>query len=117
MRLCWDQVQLQLESILQGHLDWKEELLGDSKPVIQDSLAGIWHCVRVLALFVLWKLHCKNVFENEVIFSVVFHQLWKEEVCMQLLAKGSFLIKDAKLSDYATYSDFIVVLVVSRKRM
>jgi hypothetical protein len=66
VRSCWAQVQSQLENILQGHLHWWEILFGDSRSVIQDSLAGIWHCLRVSALYILWKLHCKFVFDNEV---------------------------------------------------
>jgi hypothetical protein len=57
------------------------------------------------------------VFDNEVSSLVAFCQLWREEVRMQLLAKGSLLIKDAKLLDSAAYSDFIAVLVALRKRM
>jgi hypothetical protein len=85
--------------------------------VIQDSLAGIWHCLRVSTLFVLWKLHCKYVFENEVSSLAAFCQLWRDEVHMQLLAKGALLIKDAKLLDHASYSDFIAVLVALRRRI
>jgi hypothetical protein len=73
-----------------GHLHWRAVLLGDSRSVIQDSLAGIWHCLRISALFVLWKLHCKYVFDNEVSSLVAFCQLWREEVHMQLLAKGHY---------------------------
>jgi hypothetical protein len=36
---------------------------------------------------------------------------------MQLLEKEFLLIKDAKLLDSGAYSDFVVVLVVLRKRM
>lgn len=33
-RSCWDQVQSQLASLLQGYLHWQEVLLGDSRLVI-----------------------------------------------------------------------------------
>jgi hypothetical protein len=36
---------------------------------------------------------------------------------MQLLAKGALLIRDAKLLDPTTYSDFIAALVSLRKRI
>ena len=46
-----------------------------------------------------------------------FSNLWKEEVCMQLLSKGSQLIKDAKVLDPVAYSEFIVLLLSSRKNI
>jgi hypothetical protein len=92
-------------------------LLGDLRSVIQDSLAGMCHNLRVSTLCVLWKLRCKYVLENEVRYLVAFCQLLRDEVRMQLLAKGSLLIKDAKLLDQASYSTFIAVLVALRKRI
>jgi hypothetical protein len=41
--------------------------------------------------------------------------MWREEVHMQLLAKGFLLIKDAKLLEPAAYSDFISVLVALKE--
>lgn len=96
MRYCWAHVQLQLASILQRHLQWRA-LSEDSKSVIRDSLAGIQHCLRISTLFTLWKLHYKYVFDNEVNSLVAFCQLWREEVHMQPLAKGSLLIKNSKV--------------------
>jgi len=92
-------------------------LLGDSRSVIRDSLADVWHCLRVSVLIVLSKLQCKYVFENGVSSLDAFCQLWIEEVHIQLLEKGTLLIKDTKLLNYATYSDFIAVLVALRKSM
>ena len=39
---------------------------GDARSIIHDSLVGIWHCLRVPGLFVLWKLCCRYDFENKV---------------------------------------------------
>jgi hypothetical protein len=85
--------------------------------MIRDSLAGIWHCLRVSALYIIWKLCCKFVFYNEVSSQSIFCQLWQDEVRMQLLAKGALLIRDAKLLDPITYSDFIAALVSLQKRI
>jgi hypothetical protein len=43
--------------------------------------------------------------------------MWWDEVCHQLLAKGAFLIKDAKALDAVAYSDFISAQEVLRKRI
>ena len=40
-----------------------------------------------------------------------FCNQWKEEVCMQLLAKASQWLKDVKGLDRIAYSKFIVVFV------
>jgi hypothetical protein len=49
------------------------------------------------------------VFENKVSSLTAFCQLSKDNVSMQLLAKGSLLIKDAKQLNSGAYSDFIAV--------
>lgn len=85
--------------------------------LIRDSLVGILHFLRILTWFVLRKLYCKYVFENDVSSLVVFCQLWREEVHMQLQGKGFLLIKDAKLLDFGTYSNLIAILATLRKRM
>jgi len=91
--------------------------LGDCKSIVLDSLSGIWHCLRISALFVLCKLRSKYAFENKVRSFVTFCHMWREEVRMQLLAKGFLLIKHAKLLDSGGYFEFIVVIVSIRKRM
>ena len=57
------------------------------------------------------------MFDIEVSSSDVFYQLWHDEIRMQLLVKGALLIKDAKLLDPNSHSDFIVVLLALRKRI
>jgi hypothetical protein len=54
------------------------------------------------------------VFSDGVGLFQYFCHVWKEEVCMQLLAKSYLLNKDAKELEVAAYSDFISVL---RKRI
>jgi hypothetical protein len=71
-------------------------LLGEARSMIQYSLAGIYHCLRVATLFVRWKIHCRYMFENEVSLVSFFYGIWREEVPMQLLAKCALLVKDAK---------------------
>jgi hypothetical protein len=85
--------------------------------VVHFSLSGIWYCLRIFVLLVLWKLRCKYVFENEVSSLFAFCLLWREVVHMQLLVKGFFFMKDDKMLGSGAYSDFITVLVVLRKRM
>jgi hypothetical protein len=80
-------------------------------------LAGIGHCLRIFSLYILQKIHCKFVFDNEVSSQTSFCQSWRDEVCMQLLAKGALLIRDVQLLDPTAYSDFIVVLVTLRNRI
>ena len=46
-----------------------------------------------------------------------FSSFWKDEVCYQLLAKGTLWIKDTESSDSTQYSDFIFSLVILRKRL
>jgi hypothetical protein len=87
-RSCWEYIQTDLSTILQGRLYLRAVLLGDSNSVIPSSLSGIWHCVRISSLFVLGKLRCKYIFENEVSSLSAFCPLWKEEISMQLLEKG-----------------------------
>jgi hypothetical protein len=81
------------------------------------AFAGIWHCLRVNALFTIWKLRCKFIFADEVSSIHSFCCNWKEEVYMQLLAEGFLLIKDAKELDALAYSDFSFALLVLRKRI
>ena len=55
-----------------GEYLWEEDVKGkdegeDARSMIQDSLASIWNCLRVFALFVLWKLCCRYVFDNYVL--------------------------------------------------
>ena len=47
-----------------------------------------------------------EITKNEVSYQVAFCQLWQDEV---LLTKEILLIKDAKLLDQTSYSDFIAV--------
>jgi hypothetical protein len=81
------------------------------------------HCVSEGTLSELDLAHVskcalgrQQAFDNEVSYLVAFRQLWREEVRMKLLAKGSLLIKDVKLL-YSTASfDFIAALVFLKKR-
>ena len=46
-----------------------------------------------------------------------FSSFWKDEVCYQILAKGTLWIKDIESLDSTQYSDFIFALVILRKRL
>jgi hypothetical protein len=50
-------------------------------------------------------------FENKVNSFSVFCHMSRDEICMQLLAKGFLLIKDAKLLELDAYPKFISPLV------
>jgi hypothetical protein len=77
-RLCSKHVRTNLSTILQGQLHWCLVLLGNSEAVVHSSLSGIWHCLRKFSLFVLWKLWCKYIFENEVSSLSAFCFIWRE---------------------------------------
>lgn len=106
-----------MENVLQRHLHWRVSLLGDPRSMLQDSLASIWYCLRVVSLFLLCKLHCRYVFENEVNSVSAFYHIWGKEVCMKLLTKGALFVNDAKHLDPSSYFDFIIFLVAIRKRL
>jgi hypothetical protein len=69
--------------------------------------------MRISTFFVHWKIRCKCVFENEDSSLSTFCHMWRDEVCIQLLAKGC----DAKLLELDAYSDFISALIALRKRI
>jgi hypothetical protein len=50
-----------------------------------------------------------SVFGNDVHSLFSFCNLWWDEIHTQLLAKGFFLIKDARSPNAAAYSDFTSV--------
>jgi len=85
--------------------------------LVHDSFSGLWHCLQISVLFVLWKLRCKFVFDQEISSLSAFVSLCKNEVCHQLFAKGSLLIKDTKSLDPTEYSDFVAALVILRNRL
>lgn len=82
---------------------------------------GTWSCSTSwefeTAMFAIWKLQCKYVFSDEVSFVQNKFHSWREEVCMQLSAKGYLLIKDTKEFSAVPYSEFIAALVALRKRI
>ena len=62
-RCCWswfEDLQLQL---LQGRLHWQAALLSDGCAIICVAFYGLWHCLRIVVLFVLLELWCKLVFD------------------------------------------------------
>ena len=63
------------------------------------AFSGIWQCLWISALFILWKIRCKFVFYHEVSSLSAFCTMWLNEVCHQLLAKGTPMIKDAQSLD------------------
>jgi hypothetical protein len=69
-----------------------------------------------LALFAIWKVRCKSVFEHEISSMFAFCTIWHDDVHYQLLAKGALLIKDAQTLEPLTYSD-ISILVALLKRL
>jgi hypothetical protein len=73
--------------------------------------------LQILALFVLWKIRCKYIFDHEVSLFSNFCSMWRDEVHHWLLAKGTMLIKDAQYLDPIEYFDFISTLVGLRKRL
>jgi hypothetical protein len=90
---------------------------GDGHTPLQGAFLGLWHCLRIVVLFVLWKLRCKFVFEHEVLSLSAFSLIWKDEVCHQWLAKEALLIKDAQSLDHTKYSTSNSTLVALRKRL
>nr|QHR92608.1 hypothetical protein Q903MT_gene6655 [Picea sitchensis] len=57
-RSCWDHVRTQHSALLQGRVHWRSVLFGDSRSLVHSSFSGIWHCMRISSLFVLWKIRC-----------------------------------------------------------
>jgi hypothetical protein len=109
-------VQIQHSTFLHGRIHCPI-LFGDSSSLVCSLFIGIWHCMRILTLFVRWKIHCKHVFENEVSSLLAFCHMWRDEVCMQLLAKGFLLIKDVNQLEPHACLNFINALVALRKRI
>lgn len=103
--------------LLLGRVHWWASLLGDCSYLVHSSFIGIWHYLRISTLFSLWKISCRFLFNNEVSYLSAFCTMWRDEVCMQWLIKGFFLIKDAKYLDAVAYSDLISTLVALRKRI
>lgn len=81
-------------------------LLGDCGSLVCYSFIGTWNCLRIYASFILWKIGCKFVFENEVSSFSAFCSMWCDEVCHQLLTKSALLIKDAQIPIFRTHSLF-----------
>jgi hypothetical protein len=48
---------------------------------------GLWHCLRIVVLFVLWKLWCKLVFDHEPSSLSAFSSVWKDEVVINCWQK------------------------------
>jgi len=99
-------VEYQQVALFLRKLYWRVSLFGDGYFVVRESLTGLWHCLQIFVLFMLWKLRCKYVFDQESSYVYAFFALWRDEVCHQLLAKGALLMKDAKKLDPIVYSDF-----------
>lgn len=109
-RSCWKYVQNQHRVLFQGQLQSRAALFGDSRYKVLSAFYGIWDCLRITALFTIWRLRCKYVFNDKISSSQSFCHAWWEEVCMQLSAKGFLLIKDAQKFEASAYSDFIPAL-------
>ena len=111
---CQKIVETKASIILEGKFHWREAFLGDSTLLVFYSLCGVWHYLILAFLFIIWKIRCNYVLENETTLEPEFRNPWKEEVHMQLVAKGSQLIKNAKSFDPIPYSEFIVILLSLR---
>jgi len=103
--------------LLSGRILWCSVVFGDCCFEVRPAFAGIWHCLRILALFIFWKLRCKVVFDHKISSLYSFCSIGKDEVRHRVLAKGSLPIKDVQYLDLAAYSDFISALVSLRKRL
>ena len=88
-------------------------MFGDGWSIVCDSFVGMWHCLRILVLFVIWKLRCMYVFDQELSLVSIFIALRKYEVCHQLLAKGALFLNTSKNLAPGIY--FISTLVCLRK--
>jgi hypothetical protein len=81
--------------LFQGRVFWRAALSGDCQSLIHSALTGVRRYLRISALFILWKIRCKSVFEHEVSSLSAFCTMWHDEERNQLLAKGALLIKAA----------------------
>lgn len=81
-RSCWKIVQIEALAFFHGKLHWRESLLGDCNYLVHHSRQRVWHCMRLVALFIVWNIRCKYVFDNESSSMTSFSKLWKEEVCL-----------------------------------
>lgn len=103
--------------MFQSKIHWRTALFGDGHFLVHEAFSGLWHFLFITVLFLLWKLRCKFLSDQEIgsLFSFIF--LWKDEVHHQLLEKRAKLFRDAHSFDPIGYFYFIFSLVILKKKL
>jgi hypothetical protein len=84
---CWSWLEDHHLMLLQATVHWQTMLSGDGCTLVHDVFSRLWHCPRIVVLFVLWKLGCKFVFKHEVSSLSAFNSMCNDEIHHQLLEK------------------------------
>jgi hypothetical protein len=65
-KCCWNYLDASYSVLFQGKVHWRAAFFQDCCSLVRTAFSGIWQCLHILSLFILWKIKCKSIFDHEI---------------------------------------------------